>query len=275
MRGVGSAGSRRVAQASILLEWSMKAAQRLVRAEVQVTDPPNNNKDYTWQHKMDKGYKGKPRTPGQVLPEDTFSKSPSEIANLLKMHSTDYGQASSKLNSYINRQGKNLQGEDKSRLYDAKEHLKNAYGEHTETSASTEMPIYALPPGHNLDDPDLDTGFHPEELVKDGPMPTKLKAALRLASIYNTLEEPGTDTSLSSVVEADKWVNKVHPDHNAVPEGTFDKSAADIAKTLKRVSDSHGQASSRLNFYRNRGGKNVDQGKMDKAADILKGLYDE
>lgn len=232
----------------------MKAAQRLL-AERQVTDPPKNDKDYTWQHEMEHDYKGKPRTPGRVLPEDTFTKSPSEIANLLKQHSEDYGQASSKLNSYINRQGRNLQGADKNRLYDAKTHLKNAYGQQNkpQTNAAAESPIYALPPGHNLDDPDLDTGLDMKKLA-DEQMSTQLKAATRL-------------------VVADKWVKDVKPNHNAVPEGTFDKSAEDIAKTLKRVSKDHGQASSRLNFYRNRGGKNVDQGKMDKAAQALKNLY--
>jgi hypothetical protein len=239
------------------MQKQLRAVRRLL-GERQITDPPNNDKDYTWQDRMDRQYKGKPRTPGRVLPEGTFDKNPAEMVNVIKQHSEDYGQASRRLNSYINRQGRNLQGEDKKRLYDAKESLRNAYGEPKPTSgpksttSSAETPVYALPPGHNLDDAVLDTGFDVEDLQ----MATELRAAQRL-------------------IEAEKWVKDVHPDHNAVPEGTFEKSAADIAKTLKRVSNSHKQASSRLSFYRNRGGKNVDQKKMDEAEKILKGLYDE
>jgi hypothetical protein len=107
-----------------------------------------------------------------------------------------------------------------------------------------------------------------------------LNALKRLhASIENTVQNEGTDTHISRVIEAEKWSQKVtdHDDKSAVPDGTFEKSAEDIAHTLKRVSDSHGQASQRLNFYKNRGGKNLsgeEKSKLDKAGDVLKGLYD-
>jgi hypothetical protein len=120
-----------------------------------------------------------------------------------------------------------------------------------------------------IDEPD--DGPHPSEEVED-PM---LNAATRLlGSIYNSVQDPSSDTSISSVT-ADKWSKNVtdHDNKSAVPEGTFEGSAEDIAKTLKRVSKDHGQASSRLSFYRNRGGSKVDQGKMKKAEEILKGLY--
>lgn len=166
----------------------MRAAQRLL-AERQVTDPPNNDKNYEWQRDMEHKYKGKPRTPGRVLPEGTFTKNPSEMVNVLKQHSEDYGQASSKLNSYINRQGRNLQGEDKNRLYDAKEALKNAYGQQQQNEkmqASSETPVYALPPGHNMDDGTLYTGLEDLDDGGDQPMSethAQLKAASRLASL--------------------------------------------------------------------------------------------
>lgn len=107
----------------------------------------------------------------------------------------------------------------------------------------------------------------------------KLNAAARLASILNSVQDPSSDTTISKV-EADKWSKKVtdSDDKGAVPAGTFEKSAEDIAKTLKRVSKDHGQAASRLSFYKNRGGSKLsseEKSKLDKAESILKGLYSE
>jgi len=262
-----------------------KAVHRLL-AETQVTDPPNNNKNYQWQREMKQGYKGKARKPDQVLPEGTYTKSASEIAHVLKQHSTDYKQAMSKLSGYINSQGRNLQGGDKARLYDAKNALRQAYGQPAET-ASAGYPLYALPPGHNLDDPVGGGLGILEDQLKDLQMPNdklSIKAALRLvevekleASIYNSLQNPGNSTSIGSVeVEADKWIKDVKPEHGVVPEGTFTKSADHIAKTLKRASDSEAKAMERLNFYVNRQGGNAsakDKSKYEKAKEILKGLY--
>jgi hypothetical protein len=90
-------------------------------------------------------------------------------------------------------------------------------------TASSELPIYGLPPGHNLDDSYLKTGIdcNPDqratEPVTDPQVP--LNAAVRLASIQNTVQNEGTDTFISHTVEVDD-------------------SDSDIAKTLKRVSDS-------------------------------------
>ena len=274
------------------------AQTRLLAADDDYeTDYVNNDKNFQWQREMEHHYHGKPRTPGQVLPEGTFSKEPSEIAHDLKQHSTDFAQAMSKLNSYINRQGRNLQGSDKERLYSAKEMLRNVFGvqedgtststDSTSTSASSELPIYSLPQGHNLDDGYLETGIdlpvdpNPTQPVTDNSgldgETMKLNAYSRLqqSSLQNTNQNEGTDTFISHTVEAEKWSQKVtdHDDKSAVPEGTFDKSASDIAQTLKRVSDSEGQASSRLNFYKNRGGKNVDKSKLDHASELLRKSY--
>lgn len=260
----------------------MNAPIRVLADEKYDSDYVNNDKDRTWQRKMNQGYHGKPRTPGQVLPEGTFSKSASEIAMILKQHSTDFKQAMSKLTSYINRSGKNLEGADKERLYSAKDSLRNAYGqqEPTTTESSSEIPVYGLPPGHNMDDGYLKTGI--DEAYKPSPhtevtdMAVPLNAATRLlSSIQNSVQDPSNDTSISHVIEADKWSQKVTDSDNksAVPEGTFDKSAQDIASTLKRVSKDHQQAMSRLNFYANRGGANVDKSKMDAARTALTNLY--
>lgn len=179
-----------------------------IRAEKLATDPPKNDKDYTWQTQMNRSYKGKPRKPGRVLPEGTFTKSPSEIAHQLKMHSGDYDEASKKLNGYINRQGRNLQGGDRKRLYDAKEHLKNAYGEQNrdkqKTEALVEQSIYSLPQGHNKDDgmvnllktePDNREKhvFVEDDLMNRIPRSNAL-ARLK-ASILNSTQDGGTKMS--------------------------------------------------------------------------------
>jgi len=76
--------------------------------------------------------------------------------------------------------------------------------------------------------------------------------------------------------EADKnWSDKVKTD-NELPEGTFTKSAKEIADTLKKYSDDLKQAMSRLNFYINRGGKGLDKktiAELEKAKELLRKLY--
>jgi hypothetical protein len=95
----------------------------------------NPNADHTWQERMDNRYKGKPRKSNQ-LPPGTFTQSPGQMVNTLKNKSEDYGQAASRLNQYINRQGRNLEGADRARMDNAKKALDQAYGVHTEQTAS-------------------------------------------------------------------------------------------------------------------------------------------
>jgi Protein of unknown function (DUF3175) len=81
------------------------------------------------------------------------------------------------------------------------------------------------------------------------------------------------------LVAAEKWSKEVteHADHEAVPEGTFTKSADHIARTLKSGADSQAQAMERLNFYINRAGKNLsatDKKKLENAKDKLTKLYE-
>ena len=61
-------------------------------------------------------------------PEGFFTKSASEIAKGLKSASSDYAEASRRLNFFINRAGKNLSAEDKTRLEAAKKALRIVYG---------------------------------------------------------------------------------------------------------------------------------------------------
>jgi Protein of unknown function (DUF3175) len=135
----------------------------LIKAQLIKADsnnPSNNNPDMSWQREMEQKQHNKPRKPGQVLPKGTFTKSPGGIAQIVKNHSPDYGTAVKKLDSYINRSGRNLEGADRERLHQSKEALKNQYGDQekpTTTSsvkrvAIAEQPIYCLPEGHNKDD---------------------------------------------------------------------------------------------------------------------------
>lgn len=76
---------------------------------------------------------------------------------------------------------------------------------------------------------------------------------------------------------ADKWVKDVDT-HSNLPEGTFQGSASDIAKTLKSKSKDLKQAMSRLNFYINRGGDNLsssEKSKLESAKEKLRKLYGE
>lgn len=285
-----------------------KALIRLIADNAYDENQVNNDKDFDWQRQMTEKYKGKPREDGRELPEGTFTKSASEIANILKQHSEDYGQAMSKLSSYINRTGRDLQGGDKARLNSAKDALRQAYGEPAEGTktesgylmnngnatigfdesetgkshleeGSAETSIYALPPGHNLDDGYLKTGLdetyeqQPTDEVQDM---VQLNAATRLsASILNSVQDQSGDTSISSVTADKKWSKDVtdHDDKSAVPKGTFEKSADGIAKTLENDSSGKGQAAERLQFDINRGGSNLsgdEKSKLDKAKSIIK-----
>ena len=60
-------------------------------------------------------------------PEGFFTKSANEIASGLKSNSKDLAQAMSRLSFFINRAGKNLSGEDQSRLEKAKDILDKLY----------------------------------------------------------------------------------------------------------------------------------------------------
>ncbi len=60
------------------------------------------------------------------------------------------------------------------------------------------------------------------------------------------------------------------------PAGFFTKSSAEIARGLKSASKDYAQASRRLNFYINRGGKNLspaDKSRLEAAKASLKRMY--
>ncbi len=72
------------------------------------------------------------------------------------------------------------------------------------------------------------------------------------------------------------WSDDVKVKHNVFPPDFFKGSADSIAHGLKAKSDSYSQASKRLNFYKNRAGKNLsetDKQRLSAAADKLKQLY--
>ena len=83
--------------------------------------------------------------------------------------------------------------------------------------------------------------------------------------------------------EDHQWVKKVeqeqemHPDNVPdFPEDFFKGQPNTIAQGLKSKSDDFQQAMSRLNFYINRGGKNLssqDKQRLEQAKDALYRLY--
>ena len=84
-------------------------------------------RDPTWIKKMgdQKTYK---YGGGSDLPEGTYTKSAPLIVNTLKTHSKDFQQAMSRLTSYINMNGDNLDPGEVRKLEQAKSGLYRAYG---------------------------------------------------------------------------------------------------------------------------------------------------
>lgn len=234
----------------------------------------NPNKDYTWQKKMTDKYKGKPEKPGDVLPEGTFTKSPSEIAVILKNHAPDYKSAMSHLNSFINRSGRNLEGADKERLHQAKDTVRNAYGKpdpkeknqtpktpktpttsHV-TKAIAEQPIYSLPLGHNKDDGMVDLfkvePDNREKNIEQDPQfmastIPKLNAAYRLkASILNTEQDPSTrmssvEKNATSTLTENLDETNVAP-KESVADATFDSLDGTFEETKTPTNTAYARA---------------------------------
>jgi hypothetical protein len=81
---------------------------------------------------------------------------------------------------------------------------------------------------------------------------------------------------LAGLTEAKKWSAKVETKWEA-PEGFFEKPAAAIVKGLVAAHKDHKAASSSLNFYINRQGKNMDEkdkARLDNAKELLKKHYE-
>jgi hypothetical protein len=77
------------------------------------------------------------------------------------------------------------------------------------------------------------------------------------------------------LIEADKWSSDVKTKHHT-PDGLFkDGTSEEIAKELKREhGDDFAGAMSALNFYINRGGKNIpNRQNVEGAKEALRKLY--
>lgn len=175
-------------QELIVLADSLNNQVQKPKKPKQITDPPKANSDKTWQKRMEDKHKGKAQDPATINKPGTFTKSPSDIAHDLKEKSLDYNEAQKKLNMFINRKGRDLQGADKSRLYQAKDDLKRNYG--IPTTSTVEQSIYALPPGHHLDDP----MWALDMIVPDNREKNLTPAE---SSVQNSVQNP--NTAMSSV----------------------------------------------------------------------------
>lgn len=81
------------------------------------------------------------------------------------------------------------------------------------------------------------------------------------------------ESIMSEAIWSGDVKTKWHP-----PEGLFTKSADEIANVLKKESPNLKVAMSRLNFYINRAGKNLDpkrKAELEKAKNILRKLFGE
>lgn len=90
--------------------------------------------------------------------------------------------------------------------------------------------------------------------------------------IKNYLKKEGGEP-----IEEALWSGGVKTKHHT-PKGLFSKSASDIAKGIKRQHKSLKSAMSALNFYINRGGKNIsdsEKAKLNSAKNKLRALYGE
>lgn len=79
-------------------------------------------------------------------------------------------------------------------------------------------------------------------------------------------------------VHANDWIDdvKVNPSAKKLPEGLFTKGPSEIAEGLMRHSEDYAQAVRRLNFYKNRAGKNLDateKNKLEQAMELLQQRY--
>ncbi len=162
----------------------MNAVERILAYDI---DP---HRDATWQQRRDNAHRGKPK-PSDSLPEGTFKQnSPGGIANTLKTKSEDYDQAMHRLNNYTNGRGRDLPNDERQKLDETKDSLRDAFGEPNKDTSSTttettafQTSINAPPIGHNLDDSKLDTGLdskptqHPTSDVAD---PMGIRAVSRL-----------------------------------------------------------------------------------------------
>lgn len=271
-----------------------KAITRLVTAEHD-EGYVNPNRDTTWQMRMDNKYKNKPR-PDNELPEGTFTgNSPGGIANTLKTKSEDYGQAMSRLNNYVNRQGRNLHGQEREKMEQTKDALRDAFGKKKPADKAPKVQKTPKSAGILFDNENATTGYdevainpiHGDPDSADGPLTGVHGSAempvFSLRPLHNLddgylktgldeefIEQPRKGVKDMAVplnaaarlaateIDAEKWSGDVDTKKHP-PEGKFaEGSAEEIANWAKR---SHGgnlqKAIDSLNFYINRGGSNL------------------
>jgi hypothetical protein len=163
----------------------MKAVERILAYDDGQID---QHRDATWQQRRDNARKGKPK-PSNSLPDGTFKQtSPGGIANTLKNKSKDYDQAMRRLTNYENGRGRGIPNPERRKLDQAKDSLKNAFGESDDNDSNStvkafQTSINTVPVGHNLDDEWLETGLssNPEQTPKaDISDPMVIGAVTRL-----------------------------------------------------------------------------------------------
>lgn len=103
---------------------------------------------------------------------------------------------------------------------------------------------------------------------------TRIYASLVTSALPNKPRKPNSPNSDRKWIEKveDKQKGKTQSDSNKVPEGTYEGSPSSIANTLKSKSTSLQQAISRLQFYINRSGDNLnsaDKNRLERAKEAV------
>lgn len=165
----------------------------------------NQHRDDTWQQRRDNAFRGK-IPPDNQLPEGTFKQStPGGIANTLKMKSEDLDQAMRRLNNYSNSQGRNIRGEERRKIDDTKEALRQAYGEPDKKEQKDADPNSRVAGGLQWDgNATVGFGDGDEELwgKEAGPNPlTAFQTSINTMPPVHNLDDTGLKTGLDEKSE--------------------------------------------------------------------------
>jgi len=93
-----------------------------------------------------------------------------------------------------------------------------------------------------------------------------------IAGLLVTNEDRAVCEALTVMLTEEDWRKKVKPKYHP-PEGTFKKSAEEIASVIMQGAKDYAQAILRLNYFLNRGGRNIKQDVRDnvkKAMEIIR-----
>ncbi len=273
------------------IKSSLKAAQDRyqadIRSQTQVESRLREADD--WSEKVTTKFHPEP---------GIFNKSAHQIATYFNDNSDSFAQAMERLSFYDNRGGDNLSTLEKTKLKQAKDILRKLNGKNESrlsegrpTDASIKFPIGSRV-HTTMGVREAGTVIVPlssSDKYTDGSYRGPENGRERRSAVYVKWDN-GTQGWINSIhlgkgdgsynkngvwesrLSEKHWSKSVKPKFHPEP-GIFEKPAEEIAHYFKDESDSEKQAMSRINFYKNRAGKNLsseEQGKLNHAKELLK-----